>query len=203
MEHICLQNRGIVGGILISIAACAYVTCDNPIIGACFFAFGLIAICAVQAKLYTGVVGYAFTNPNKYSTFSILEILFGNILGVFFVSLCVNFSKLNGLIGDKIDAIAEAKLNDNLLSVFLLSVLCGICVYIGVEAYAKRTPLSAIGLFLSVAVFIICGFEHSIADAFYLTCSKKIFTAHGAILFAIALFGNSFGAIFANGCLEE
>ena len=203
MKHIRLQNRGMIAGILISIAACAYVVCDNPIIGACFFAFGLITICAVQAKLYTGVIGYVFTNTYGHSALDILEILFGNIIGIFGASLCIKYSRLDDLIGDKIYAIAEAKLNDSVLSLLLLSILCGICVYIGVETYARHTPTSSIGLFLSVAVFIICGFEHSIADAFYLIYSNKMFTAQGVLLFVIVLFGNSFGAIFADGYLEE
>lgn len=202
MEHIRLLNKGMFGGILIAIAACAYVSCDNPVVGACFFAFGLMAICVVQAKLYTGVIGYIFTNTYSHSLGAILEILFGNIIGVFAIVSCVKFSKLDDDIGNKINAIATAKMNDGLLSLLFLSILCGICVYIGVAAYAKRDSASTVVLFLAVAVFIICGFEHSIADIFYLAYSGKLFSLTGVLFFLIVLFGNSFGAIYANSCLE-
>ena len=69
---------------------------------------------------------------------------------------------------------------------------CGMLVYIAVNLFRdKKTPL---GILIGIPVFILSGFEHSIADAFYFAaagiCSGK------AILFILlVILGNSIGAL--------
>ncbi len=61
---------------------------------------------------------------------------------------------------------------DTLPSLLILGIFCGMLMYIAVEGYKRTTnPLIVV---LPVMAFILCGFEHCIADMFYfaINCFK-------------------------------
>lgn len=79
--------------------------------------------------------------------------------------------------------------------VFIASILCGIIIYICVEAYRKSGAwqVSIIG----VPVFILIGAEHSIADVCFAFASKSI--SLDIILFiCVVAIGNAIGSIVIN-----
>ena len=86
----------------------------------------------------------------------------------------------------------ETKLGDGLLSLFLLAVFCGLLMFIAVDGY-KQTQNPLI-LVLCVAVFILCGFEHCIADMFYFAVSGTL-GAHALVRLAVITLGNSAGGV--------
>ena len=52
-------------------------------------------------------------------------------------------------------------MNDDLLSIFILSIFCNILMFIAVDGF-KNNPHEIgkyVGIFLGVTVFILCGFE--------------------------------------------
>ena len=89
-------------------------------------------------------------------------------------------------------AMCETKLGDGLLSLFLLAVFCGLLMFIAVDGY-KRTQNPLI-LMLCVAVFILCGFEHCIADMFYFAVSSTL-GAQALLRLAVITLGNSAGGV--------
>ena len=55
------------------------------------------------------------------------------------------------------------------MSLFILGFFCNIFVYIAVEGY-KTFPLALgkyLAIFVGITVFIMSGYEHSVADMFY------------------------------------
>ena len=67
---------------------------------------------------------------------------------------------------------------------------CGFCIQIAVNNWkAKGEPW---GVILPVAVFILCGFEHCVADAFYY-CWSPFTWRHMLQIFEV-FCGNSIGA---------
>lgn len=65
--------------------------------------------------------------------------------------------------------LVQGKNGDTLLSLFLLGFFCNIFVFLAVEGY-RTFPLMLgkyLAIFVGITVFIMSGYEHSIADMFY------------------------------------
>ena len=194
LEFLNYLIKGVYAGLMIGIAGCVYLSVDNHIVGSFLFALGLLTICMYGMNLYTGKVGYVLINKLSY----LLELLFtliGNFIGTFIVGKLMLLTRFKGI---KVAAynIGTVKLNDNLLSIFILSMFCGILMYIAVNNHKKISGEIGkyIGIFLCVMVFILCGFEHSVANMFYfsagcLWCFKTF------LYVLIMVLGNSVGSI--------
>ncbi len=186
--------RGIFAGIMIGIGGTIYLSLDNKIIGSFLFSIGLLMICMYNMNLYTGKIGYVVVNKKNY----LIELLFtliGNFIGTYILSLGMLNSRFNA-ISNKAKVICDMKLNDNLISILILSCLCGILMYIAVNNYKKHhTSIGKyMGIFMCVMVFILSGFEHSVANMFYFSLANMLSWNTLLYLF-IMVIGNSIGAI--------
>ena len=65
-------------------------------------------------------------------------------------------------------------------------------MYLAVSIYRDRGKL--IGVLFCIPVFILCGFEHSVADMFYFALAGKATLRTFAFLGTV-LIGNSAGAV--------
>ena len=77
-------------------------------------------------------------------------------------------------------------------SLFLLAVFCGFLMFIAVDGYKQSG--SPVILFLGVGAFILCGFEHCIADMFYFSVAG-MWPAQAAAAVLVITLGNSVGGI--------
>lgn len=149
------------GGVLIGIAGFAYLAVGGPV-GAFLFSFGLIGIYAYQLILFTGVVGaYEISGPRFLWLLMVLAL---NICGAVVISAVASISPLN--LVDKVLPILSSRLETDVATMFLLSILCGFIVDMAVSAWKKNKNI--LPTFLGVMVFVSCGFPHCIADAFYI-----------------------------------
>jgi formate/nitrite transporter FocA (FNT family) len=97
----------------------------------------------------------------------------GNLLGTFVFGFLIRFClNENALL--KATALAQYKLALPLLNVLILSFFCGIMMYAAVTGFKKiGDPVGKhLAIVLPVMVFIISGFEHSIADLFYISAAN-------------------------------
>lgn len=179
---------GIYAGIFIGIGGIIYltmVTMGQPILGAFLFGFGLFTICHFQFKLYTGQVGYL--PPN------LPIILLGNLIGAAAVGFVIPYTRLAFLVPFAVE-ICKAKLTHSAFDIIVMSFFCGILMYVAVQGH-KYTGYKPLIIFLSIAIFILCGFEHCIAATVYFAIahqiSKQVFLA---ILYMV--LGNSLGSLF-------
>jgi len=169
-------------GICISLGGTVFLRLKDAfpggnVVGALLFTIGLFTIVVKGFHLYTGKICYVFENPSKYVGFCIL-VWFGNFLGTTFIGVLERFTAVGNSLGITAITLVQAKMEQSLLSLFILGILCNIFIYIAVNIYAKcQHELGKyLALFLGVSSFILCGTEHSIADMYYWAVSGVLFS---------------------------
>ena len=75
---------------------------------------------------------------------------------------------------------------------FLLGCFCGILVYVAVNLF--RDKKTVLGILIGIPVFILSGFEHSIADMFYMAAAGE-FSLRALVFILLVIAGNSAGAL--------
>ncbi len=194
-ENISTLIKAIYAGIMIGIGGIVYLMSKNSIIGATLFGIGLFTICVYKMNLYTGMVGYILENKINY-VFKLLITLIGNFIGTFLTAILIINTRLSDII-IKAKNISLIKINDSYLSILILSFFCGILMYLAVNNYKKSEDVikKYLSIFLSVIVFILCGFEHCIANMFYFSVAE-VWSLKSFFSIIIMIIGNSLGAIF-------
>jgi len=157
----------ILAGICIGLGGTVFLSLENGVIGALLFSIGLLTILAFGLNLFTGKVGYALDNkPSYIGTLAIIWL--GNFIGTGLMALLIRFTRVYETLEAKVTPIAEQKLADNPVSILLLAIGCGMCMYIAVHQYKKQeSMLRCLFVVFPVMVFILCKFEHVIANMFY------------------------------------
>lgn len=194
----------ILAGVMIGIGGSVYLSLaaeGSKIAGAVLFSVGLFTIIVFKLYLFTGKVGYLFiTNESVgIKTGNILLTLFGNFIGTFLMGSA--FAE-RLILNTGVLQIVEAKLSLTLTDAFLLAIPCGILMFVAVEGYkrAESEAVKAVIVAFCVSVFILSGFEHSIADMFYFAAAK-MFDFESIMFLLIIIMGNLIGgAGFATLC---
>ena len=179
-----MVSKSTLAGLLISLGATAFLTVDNKIVGALLFSIGLTAVILLEANLYTGKIGYV---NSKAKLISAALILIQNLLVALVCGLIFYSTKNNGC-----ENLWLNKLTKSWHEFLFDSIGCGICIYLSVELYKKTGSIFVI--VLGVLVFILSGFEHCIADIFYLSASMS-FDLKSILYILIAIIGNSIGSL--------
>lgn len=185
--------KGIYAGIMIGIGGTVFLSVSNTVMGSFLFSIGLLMICMYGMNLYTGKIGYVLINKFNY-IYELLLSLLGNFVGTFLVAFLIRNTRYSTLCKRAL-SISNIKLSDNLLSIFILSIFCGILMYLAVNNYKKATNEIGkyIGIFLCVMVFILCGFEHCVANMYYFSLAGLSFKS--LLYLLIMILGNSAGSI--------
>lgn len=181
-----LAILSVFAGVFISLSAFSYIVINtgmsalNPtyakfISGICF-SFGLFAVVVSGGELFTGNILLVAPFLAKKITFPkmirnwVVVYLF-NFIGAIFISLCVYYSSLTTpQMYQFLHKICIVKTASPWLELLFKGIGCNILVCLGVwMTYASK---DAVGKFfaclMSIIVFLVCGFEHSIANMFYL-----------------------------------
>ncbi|MBQ7460216.1 MAG: formate/nitrite transporter family protein [Oscillospiraceae bacterium] len=187
-------KKAFAAGIMIGIGGTIFVASDNRIIGAVLFSVGLLSICFFGMNLYTGKIGYIIGDKDKLFY---LFVWLGNLAGTVFTGALVRIAK--PAYAEAAAKMLDAKFSMGFFQVLILSFFCGILMYIAVHNHREHphSVSGVVGIFMCVTVFILAGFEHSIADMAY--CAIGIRSAAElpkALLFILEVtLGNSLGAI--------
>lgn len=177
-------------GIMIAIGGSVFLACDNKYVGAVLFSVALLCICYLGYYLFTGKIGYLAKDFSKSNILNLATGLAVNLIITFLLGMLISFALPN--LAEKAYTICTAKLEQSFLITFIRAVFCGVLMYTAVEIFKeKKTPL---GIIFCIPVFILCGFEHSVADMFYFGASgifnTKILTFESA-----AVLGNTVGSL--------
>lgn len=92
-----------------------------------------------------------------------------NLLGVLTIFIIRRLDFMPELVYECAQPIIESRDAELWYQHIVGGIGCGICIQMAVNNWAKKHE--SLGVILPVAVFILCGFEHCIADAFYYTWS--------------------------------
>lgn len=181
---------GLLAGILISIGGTVYLACDNKYVGAVLFAVALLCICIQGYSLYTGKICYIADNPGK-EAFSVLLLgLLGNFVGTVACGYAIRYAL--PAIGERAFAACSARLEQTFPGTLLRAIFCGILIFLAVDIYKRGKGV--VGIVFCIPVFILSGFEHSIADLFYFAASGIVSLRACGFIWTVIL-GNTIGGL--------
>lgn len=192
--------KSIIAGVMIGIGGTVYLSVENKVVGSVLFAIGLFAIVVYGFNLYTGKIGYLVTNFNFKYIKELVITLMGNFIGTFFVGFILRYTRIYSLISEKAKTLVDIKLDDTIISILILSFFCGILMYFAVNSYKELKDVGRyIAVFLGVIVFILCGFEHCIANMYYFSVSSS-WCLNGFLYLLVMILGNSLGGMLIPLC---
>lgn len=193
-----LALMGILGGIFISFGGLLSVTVaggmteaamSNPgivkFIAGALFPIGLIMVALTGADLFTSnCASYTFPllnkeiNLTKFFVALLLSYIF-NFIGAQFIAhtMSANLGMLDGepwrsyLIN-----YSDAKINQDFITVFVKGIGANwlVCLGMYMGYTAKDVPGKAIGIWIPVMLFVTLGYEHSIANMFFIPAAIYI-----------------------------
>ena len=177
----------ILAGALIAFGAAATNTAAHSVasvgiarlICAMLFPFGLGMVVLMGAELFTGNCLIAISLLERKATFTgmlrnWIIVYLGNFVGsVAVAAACAFTGQLNYSAGGL--ALFTMKLAAGKCAIsfgngVILGIACNVLVCLGVlcSMTAKDTTGKILGALLPVSLFVLCGFEHSIANMFYI-----------------------------------
>ncbi len=177
----------ILAGAYVALAAIgsttAQATVQNPsvakLISACIFPAGLAMVLLAGAELFTGnslmvmaLMDKKITLPRMLRNWGLVYI--GNMLGALVVALLVVYSHTLSLFGGQLSTVtAAAAVSKTSLSfgdALFRGILCNLLVCLGVwmGCAAKSAGGKVAALFYPVMLFVVCGFEHCVANMYYI-----------------------------------
>ena len=182
---------GVLAGALVSIGGTVLLSCDNRYLGALLFCIALLAICWFGFNLYTGKVGFLALDHSGKSLCTAYIGLLGNFLGTlamgFLIALALPALREAAL------AACEKRLTQLPLQTFLRGCFCGVLMYIAVWTFREKKTV--VGILFCIPVFVLSGFEHSIADMFYFSLAGTVFQGKSLLFLLLVVLGNSVGGM--------
>lgn len=183
-------RSAIFAGIYIGTAGFGYLTAGvqsfGSLFGSILFALGLLAIVGYKLKLFTGTAG--FIKRDEMGTLAI--ILIGNIIGCFLMGLITRVSPMSDAIQVAATNILNTRISTGVFGCGILAIGCGILMTTAVT-FARQKNF--IPLLLSVPLFIVCGFPHCVADAFYYLTIPNSWTVELIGIYLSTVLGNAIG----------
>lgn len=186
----------VAAGILIGVGGTVYLSLpENPLAGAFLFSIGLLSILNYQLNLFTGKVGYLPENRPSY-LLDLLVIWVGNWVGAFLTGIAVRNTRVLANMSS-LQKVVDTKLNDGLLSIFLLSIFCGLMMFLAVDVFknTKNQVMAVAGVILPVMVFILSGFEHCVANMYYYSLAGVWGNTDAWLSLLVMTLGNSLGGM--------
>ncbi len=197
---------GALAGVCIALGGTVFLLTESRLAGALLFTVGLFTICTCGFSLFTGRVCYVFQRGGAYAA-SLPVIWLGNLAGTVLIALIERATRIGPALQAAAETVCAAKLGDTPGSVFLLAVLCNVLIYIAVDGFANNPHGIGkyLALFFGVTVFILCGFEHCVANMYYFTAAG-VWSLRTLGYLLLMTAGNAVGGVLlplARGWLEK
>lgn len=144
------------------------------------FPTGLILVVVAGAELFTGnnlISIAALSRRVKWSTYAynLVIVWAGNLVGSVFIALLIYLSgQLDysaGFLGAYTIKVASIKTNLTFLQAFSSGILCNllVCLAVWMSYGAKDLASKSLVIFFPIWLFIASGYEHSVANMYYLS----------------------------------
>ena len=179
--------RAIAAGFLIAMGGIVNLTVGG-VWGAIFFSLGLMTIITFKFDLFTGKAGLWATNDIDF--IPLMKIWYGNFIGTLVCAVGILLTPAGLALQEKAASIVALRTDQTATENFILGIFCGLLMYIADFGFQKtKNYLFCIA---PVAFFILCGFNHCVADMFY------VFVGGGQASDLLCLIPTTFGNIV--GC---
>ena len=156
------------------------------LVSGCVFPAGLAMVIVAGSELFTGnnlmIMGVlARTITARQMLRNWLVVYLGNFAGALLVAaLCVSghvFSAFSGKLAASVVTIAQTKAGLSFGDAFVRGILCNflVCIAVWMANAARTVGGKVAAVFFPIMAFVVAGFEHSIANMYYLAAG--LFTA--------------------------
>ena len=177
----------VLAGFAISVGATAFLLTENSYLGALLFCVGLLMVRTFSLALFTGKVSRAFDGE----TWVRLGVIWlGNLVGTVCTALLETATRLAPALAERAETVCAVKCGDGLFSLFILGMLCNVMIYLAV------TPAEGhVALVYGVVIFVLCGFEHCVADMYYFAAAGLLGQPDAWLRLAVVSAGNAAGGV--------
>lgn len=169
MKWVKLLVSSMAAGLMVGVGGTVFLSAQDKVVGGVLFSIGLLTICIYGFRLFTGSIGYLLTDrgsPWAERLGMAGTIWVGNLVATTVYGSLIHLAKPE--LAAKAAAMCEAKLGQSLPYNLFMGILCGLLMYLAVDIYKRQSDFGRfIGILFAVPVFIVAGFEHSIADMVY------------------------------------
>ena len=174
----------IMAGMFIAIAGAgasiAVVSVETPsiakLISGCIFPGGLAMVILAGSELFTGnclliIPCMAKTIKIREMIRNMLIVYLGNLVGGLLVCAMAEFAV----------STAAAKTSLTFSDAFIRGIMCNIlvCIAVWMGFAAKDVGGKVIAIFLPIMIFVICGYEHSVANMYYIPAGIMSMNEYG------------------------
>lgn len=179
----------------------------GKLVGAILFSVGLMMVLCAGSELFTGNCLLIIPVLEKKGSVALmlrnwLFVYIGNFLGGLFVALMANYGHIYSLFDSKLAAsvvtIAAGKATLSFSDALIRGVLCNIlvCIAVWISFAASEQAGKILGLMPPVILFVLCGFEHSVANMYFIPAGLLASGTYG-----IAADGLSVGSFLLGNLL--
>lgn len=169
-------------------------------LGAAVFPIGLMLVILIGGELFTGdcmmVIGVW---DKKYSVLSLMRCLslvwISNLAGAVMIAILnVNsgqFGFSDNALGAAVIRTAVSKVNIPFGTSIISGILCNVlvCAAVFMATGAKDASGKVWSIFFPIFVFVICGFEHCVANMYYLSAGIFALAKPDYVAKAVELYG--------------
>ncbi len=180
---------GIFAGMFIALAgvgATFGAVYGGKIAGACVFTAGLAMVVVAGSELFTGnnLMAMAVLD-GKIKISQMLKnwvlVFLGNLIGAVFVAAMVAVSGLFDSVFETVVMTAEVKVSMGFFEAVVRGVMCNflVCIAVWMAFFAETAGGKIAAVLLPVMLFVLCGFEHSVANMFYVPAGMMMGAMNG------------------------
>ena len=187
-DSLSLLVLAVLAGAFIALGASFFTTVTTAtgigygptrLLGGAAFSLGLILVVMAGAELFTGnnllVMAWAARRLSTARLLRVWGIVYaGNFAGAFATAVLVYLSGqwrfADHAVGANAVRIADAKVNLDFGEAFFLGVLCNglVCLAVWLTYSARTNVDKAIAVVFPITAFVASGFEHSIANMYFI-----------------------------------
>ena len=187
MRIVKLIISSALAGIAISIGGIAFLVSGQ----AWMFPIGLFMVCLFELDLFTGKVS---TVERLARIPDLVIMVISNMVSAMMLGEVMRYSKPS-IVAPAVE-ICTRKIGEG-FALIPLAILCNVMIYTAVYSYKnRRSAVRVFGLYFATVIFVLCGFEHCVANAFYFSLAGMVNGSTVAYLAKNAIF-NAVGGIAA------
>lgn len=148
-------------------------------VGGICFCLGLVLVLCCGAELFTGNVLMVASWLSKKIPFSgVLRnwviVWIGNFVGSLVAVFLIWFANVGGMnagaVGNAMVSVAVSKVTPDWLTLFGKGIMCNVmvCLAVWIGFSARTVADKVLGILLPISFFVAAGFEHCVANMFFL-----------------------------------
>lgn len=177
-------------------------------VGGICFCLGLTLVLCCGAELFTGNVLMICAKASGkipwkgvFRNWGIVWI--GNLVGSLLAMVVIYLTNLQGMnggaVGEAFVSVAAGKVALDPVTLFFKGIMCNVlvCLAVWIGFSGKTVADKVLGLLLPISAFVACGFEHCVANMFFLPMGLLLNSVGFGAAGAITLGGIAYNLVLA------